>query len=628
MIRLDHRSGTPLASIAVGNGPSGVAVGAGAVWVANRRDGTVSRIDPKTEVTETVPVGREPRAVAADGDGVWVANAGDGTLTRIDPGSHRASGRIEIESSPVALAVVDGKVWTAALAATSTHRGGTLRVSISADPDYPFAFDIGYDRRVALLSQLVYDPLVGYRRTGGSAGGTLVANLARDVPERSADGRMYLFRLRPGLRFSNGALVAPEDVRASFERFVRSLGDYPAYLPIRGAADCSVKRCDLSSGIETDPAASTITIHLSKPDLDFLHKLTNVTIVPATSPAKPVRPLPGTGAYMPTRWDRWRVQLVRNPHFRVWSPDARPDGFPAEIAVRLERPPAQVTTMEDGAADVALFYHGIGRVARLRTRYGSRLHTDQNLGTMYAFLNVQAPPFDDVNVRRALNYAVDRGRIAELLGTRETQVPTCQLLPPGIEGYTPSCRFTVNPNPAGTWISPDLPRARRLVAASGTRGMNVEFWGSRPWGPLGRYFASLLRRLGYRASVRTFDALHLIYETAAAQPRRPPQVGLWGWAAAEASPLGFLQPLVACSAGVENFSHLCDPELDALMEQAAAARGPEATALWRRVEASLAAQAPTVPLVNEQFVSLAAKHLGNYQHHPLWGPLLDQLWVR
>ena len=205
---------------AVGNGPSGIAVGAGAVWVANRRDGTVSRIDPATEVTETLPVGREP----SDDRGRrgcrlgrerrrWHADAdrppepqGD----RDDPDREQ----------PAALAVVDGNVWTAALAATATHRGGTLHVSISGDPDYPFAFDIGYDRRVALLSGLVYDGLLGYRRAGGSAGGTLVPNLARDVPEPSADGRTYLFRLRPDVRFSNGELVTPEDVHASFENAV------------------------------------------------------------------------------------------------------------------------------------------------------------------------------------------------------------------------------------------------------------------------------------------------------------------------------------------------------------------------------------------------------------------------
>ena len=625
VIRLDPRSGTPLAPIDVGNGPSGVAVGAGAVWVANRQDNTVSRIDPVTEVTETVPAGREPLAVAAGRDGVWVANAVDGTLTRIDPHSRRATDAIGIGGSPAALALVDGDVWTAANAATAAHRGGTLRVSVSADPSYPFRFDLAYDPRVALLWGLAYDGLVGYRRAGGPAGGTLVPDLARDVPEPGPDARTYLFRLRPNLRFSDGAPVTPEDVRASFERWLLPLGG-AGYLPIRGAARCNAKHCDLSRGIETDPVALTVTFHLSRRDPVFLHKLTVAPVMPAAS--RHGTPAAGTGPYTFTHFARWRVRLVRNPHFNVWSPDARPDGFPDHIAVRLGGPRSQVAAVEDRAADVALFYHGVGQVARLRTRYGARLHTDPSLGTTYAFLNVHTPPFDDVRVRRALNYAVDRGRVAELLGTRETKVPTCQLLPPGIQGYAPSCPFTANPNPAGTWTGPDLARARRLVAASGTRGMKVEFWGSHPWESVGRYFAVLLRRLGYRATVRTFDQLHALYETSLDEARRPPQIGLWGWGAAEASPLGFLKPLVSCSAGGENFSHLCVPKIDAQMEQAARARGPEASELWRRVEAELAARAPTVPLVNDNFVSLAAERIGNYQYHPVWGPLLDQLWVR
>jgi peptide/nickel transport system substrate-binding protein len=352
-----------------------------------------------------------------------------------------------------------------------------------------------------------------------------------------------------------------------------------------------------------------------------------LAVVPAASLAKPARPLPGTGPYTFTRFARWRVELVRNSHFHVWSPDARPDGFPDRIAVRLSAPRAQIAAVDRGAADIALIFHGIRRVAGLRTRYGARLHTDPHPGLWYAFMNVRTPPFDDVRVRRALNYAVDRGHVAELLGTRETQVPTCQLLPPGIQGYTPSCPFTANPNPAGTWTGPDLARAHRIVAASGTRGMKVEVWGSHPWEPLGRYVASLLNRLGYRATVRNFDELHLIFETAVAKPPGP-QLGLWGWEADSAAPYSFLSSLVACSGGPSNFSHFCDPEIDARMEQAAAAEGPEASELWRRVEASLASQAPTVPLVNEQYVSLAAQRVGNYQYHPVWGALLDQLWVR
>ena len=264
--------------------------------------------------------------------------------------------------------------------------------------------------------------------------------------------------------------------------------------------------------------------------------------------------------------------------------------------------------------------------ARLRTLYGPRLHTDPFANTGYVFLNVRAAPFDDVRVRRALNYAVDRGRVAELLGSSETAQPTCQLLPPGFQGYTPACPFTVSPNAAGTWTAPDLARARRLVAASGTRGATVEFWTSTTSGfePVGRYFASLLRELGYRSRLRTFSDLHLIIENAG--PRRP-QLGIWGWLADSAGPFNFLKPLVTC-AGDSNLSRFCDPRLDAAMERAAAASGPDAIRRWRRVEAALAAQAPVVPLSNRKFAAVTAKRVGNYQFHTLWGPLLDQMWVR
>ena len=74
-------------------------------------------------------VGNEPRAVAADRDGVWVANDGDATVMRIDSRSGDVTDTVGVTSRPSALAVVDGAVWTAALAAPSTHRGGTLHVA-------------------------------------------------------------------------------------------------------------------------------------------------------------------------------------------------------------------------------------------------------------------------------------------------------------------------------------------------------------------------------------------------------------------------------------------------------------------------------------------------------------------
>jgi YVTN family beta-propeller protein len=74
------------ATIPVGRGPRGVAVGGGGIWVTNGLDDSVSRIDPRTdEVAETIAVGAGPTAVAVGARAVWVANNHAGTVTRIVP---------------------------------------------------------------------------------------------------------------------------------------------------------------------------------------------------------------------------------------------------------------------------------------------------------------------------------------------------------------------------------------------------------------------------------------------------------------------------------------------------------------------------------------------------------------
>ncbi|HWJ43546.1 MAG TPA: hypothetical protein VNR67_08940, partial [Solirubrobacterales bacterium] len=67
--------------------PGGIDAGTSSVWVADRADDAVSRIDLKSGEVEGDPieVGPEPGAVAVGGDAVWVANNGDGTVTRIEP---------------------------------------------------------------------------------------------------------------------------------------------------------------------------------------------------------------------------------------------------------------------------------------------------------------------------------------------------------------------------------------------------------------------------------------------------------------------------------------------------------------------------------------------------------------
>ena len=119
---VDASRGVVVAAIPVGRGPETVVAGAGAVWVANVADRTLSRIDPETlRVTKTVGLGFEPTDLAADGDQVWVAGGYDHMLWRVDrDGLPRLKlSFVELvgplppgfERGPAGVAVGAGSVW-------------------------------------------------------------------------------------------------------------------------------------------------------------------------------------------------------------------------------------------------------------------------------------------------------------------------------------------------------------------------------------------------------------------------------------------------------------------------------------------------------------------------------------
>jgi virginiamycin B lyase len=114
VVRIDPAGNRVVAAVAVPRGQAELAVGAGAVWVASSSDNSVSRIDPATnEVAATIPVGRQPSGIAVAAGSVWVANALDDTVSRIDPAGDRVVATIPIpgQGSAFSLAAAGGSVW-------------------------------------------------------------------------------------------------------------------------------------------------------------------------------------------------------------------------------------------------------------------------------------------------------------------------------------------------------------------------------------------------------------------------------------------------------------------------------------------------------------------------------------
>ena len=201
--------------------------------------------------------------------------------------------------------------------------------------------------------------------------------------------------------------------------------------------------------------------------------------------------VPGTGPYMlEAPMTDEGLALVRNPHFRVWSPAAQPEGYVDRIEWTFGvESQAQVEAVAAGDADVAFDARYSDRLEDLFVRFPAQVHTDRLPRQLdSAVLNTDAPPFDDVDVRRAMNLALDRDRVVQIVGGDGIARPTCQQLPPNFPGYEPYCPYTMNPGPdgEGLWTAPDLEEAQRLVDRSGTAGMRVVVeYASPRLGPVG-----------------------------------------------------------------------------------------------------------------------------------------------
>lgn len=352
-------------------------------------------------------------------------------------------------------------------------------------------------------------------------------------------------------------------------------------------------------------------------------------------------PLAGTGPYQIKRFVPNRsLILVRNPYFKQWSAEAQPGGYPDRIEYTFNLSPSAATSaVEAGRADFSLEQPPAGRLREIATRFSSLAHPFVQPSTFFFGLNTKIPPFDDVRVRRAVNFAVDRRELVRLWGGPQLVRVTCQVLPPGIPGYQPHCPYSANPSSAVVWSGPDLSRARRLIAAAGGPHGTVTIAANSDDSiklAAARYFAGLLKRLGYPARVRLYPNILELYQAAGAERTRT-QVAVSGWHSDFPRASDFFTNLLTCASYHPNApinlnaTGFCEPGVDRQMGRAQALVSTDAAAsaaLWSEVDRRVVAAAPWVPFVNGAGLELTSKRISNYQRNPQFGVLIDQLWVR
>jgi peptide/nickel transport system substrate-binding protein len=523
-------------------------------------------------------------------------------------------------------------------------QGGTLETVAAAAPSGSPDPQVNYTLQEWQLLVVSHDGLVGFARKGGKAGTKIVPDLAESIPKPTNGGKTWAFKLRSGIKFSNGQKLTGNDVKATFERLFK-IGNSPNagswYNVIQGADACikTPKTCSLSQGIKVN--GDTVTFNLTTADPEWLDKLAVpfAFILPASTPAKNVNiPPPGTGPY---KWVQYapstQMKLDRNTFFKEWSAEAQPKGNPDTIIQKFGlTPEAQVTAVENNTADWMFDQPPADRLGELSSKYASRVHVNPLTAVWYFAFNVREAPFNNLKARQAVNYATDRNALVKVYGGPKLAVPTCQILPPNFPGYQPYCPYTKNPG-SGKWTAPDLTKARQLVAQSGTKGASVKVNTTTNTVDkgLGLYFVGLLNSLGYKATLQALspDIQYPYIQNS----KNKPQFAFSTWYQDYPAASDFLDILLGCgsfhpnSNSSPNIAEFCNKGIQAKMENAGKVgiTNPDsANKIWAQVDKETTDQAPWVSMFNPKYIDVLSDRVKGYLFSPQWYFLLAQASVK
>ncbi|HEY3492037.1 MAG TPA: ABC transporter substrate-binding protein, partial [Solirubrobacterales bacterium] len=290
----------------------------------------------------------------------------------------------------------------------------------------------------------VYLPLLTYKHADGEEGSEVIPALAKELPEISNGGKTYTLFLRPGLKYSDGTPVKASDFRFSVERMIKlnSPGS-TFYFSIEGAEEFAETKEGPIPGIKTDDKTGEIVIDLEQPRGTFVNELALlfVALVPEGTPIEDMSadPAPGAGPYMITKSQPGKGwEYKRNPYWEKANGEAMPD-LPAGVidgakvtVVRNEQ--SQVDDVENGKYDWMQPPPPSSRYAEVKEKFeGTQFRVEPTISTYYFWMNTQEPPFDDVKVRQAVNYAVDDRALERIYAGQLSG--SQQILPPGMPGH-------------------------------------------------------------------------------------------------------------------------------------------------------------------------------------------------
>jgi peptide/nickel transport system substrate-binding protein len=448
--------------------------------------------------------------------------------------------------------------------------------------------------------------LLNYPDKRGAAAARLIPEGAAGFPTVSRDGRTYTFRIRSGLRFSDGTPVTGASFARSIERALDPKMQSPAasfFGDIVGAAAVTSGKAKRPSGLTL--SGNTLRVRLTEPRADFLSRIA-MPFICAVPPDLPIDPkgvniLPGAGPYYFASFEPDRqVILRRNPYYRG-SRLQRWDEMRVALNVDTNQSYLQVRR---GEADLDIGGLPPSAHAGLTREYGvnkGRYFVNPGTGIFYIALNTSRPFFRDQAARQAVAYAIDRTALMRAGGVHYG-TPNDQLLPPGVPGYRPVKIYPDTANPA---------KARQLLG--GRTGSVVLYSGNDPVSSAQtEILRSNLKQAGITVRVRLFPFAVQIAK--AGTQGEAFDMNLIGWFADYPDPYDFVNVLLygktISKTNNVNTAYFNDASFNRRMEAASRLRGDAREAAYATLDRDLTRAAPFVVFGNFNVREFVAARIG------------------
>lgn len=502
--------------------------------------------------------------------------------------------------------------------------GGTITAAVEGEPaSVDPAFD--YDFVSGLATSSITEPLLVF-----CEGDTqLCPNLATEWTV-SEDGLVYTLKIRQGVTFHDGSPMTVEDVRFSLDR-VRDpeLGSYVGWML------ANISTIEL-------PDDETVVITLAAPDALFEYALATTAahvVSKAFVEAHPDdygTPSVGSIGTGPFAFKEWvsgdRQVLVRNDAY--WNKSAGGPYLDEIIIKILPEPTTRVAGLETGEIDYLVNNVPSDQFETVRSFPDVTLTFHPSYYGEWITFNTQAAPFDNVQVRQAMNYALDKAGLRALYYGPDSPATKATLVYPTMWTFEVDAWQTAwDALPA---YDQDLAKAAELLEASGVadqlNGKTISYYESTPSiKGIAESFIDVMGQLGI-----TIEANKITYQESVSLqfgPHDDYDIFVGSWGSDFPDPSGNLRPNFGSEnivAGGANASAYVNPQVDALLqEQNAITDKAKRAELLIQAQAIIAEDSPVISVTNPAWPLAVNARVKGAEIGALWywGSLFKNVWV-